>query len=54
MNSLRFRCVVAALGTVASVWGSAVMAGDSTPASSSDPLTIVVMDPWHSHSPVHV
>jgi ABC-type phosphate/phosphonate transport system substrate-binding protein len=45
MNSLRYRCVVAALGTVASVWGSAVMAGDPTPPSSSDPLTIVVMDP---------
>jgi len=45
MNSLRYRFVVAALGTVASVWGSAVMGGDSGPPSSSDPLTIVVMDP---------
>jgi ABC-type phosphate/phosphonate transport system substrate-binding protein len=45
MNSLRSLLVVAALPTVAFLSGSAVMGGDSGPRSSSDPLTIVVMDP---------
>jgi ABC-type phosphate/phosphonate transport system substrate-binding protein len=45
MNSLRCWFVVAVLGTVATGWGAGVLAGDSVTSSSSDPLTIVVMDP---------
>jgi ABC-type phosphate/phosphonate transport system substrate-binding protein len=45
MNSLRYLLVVAALPTVAFLSVSAVIGGDSGPRSSSDPLTIVVMDP---------
>ncbi|HXM16912.1 MAG TPA: hypothetical protein VN933_16825, partial [Candidatus Eremiobacteraceae bacterium] len=45
MSALRFRIVIAALGTVAATWSSSALAGSSGSSASPDPLTIVVMDP---------